>query len=110
MIRAVADGLTWSWARAARSENTTARLSFPSGAVAGAATRSRWIAPFVFLPQATGWLDRFPVGPTKAPASIPTQSAQTTRFTAPRASGRAGSRTGLPHSTPLRYGEVDEAR
>lgn len=53
---------------------------------------------------------RFPVGPTRAPASIPTQHGLATRFTAPSASGRAGSRTGLPHCTPLRHGEVDEAR
>ena len=31
-------------------------------------------------------------------------------FTAPSASGRAGSRTGLPHCAPLRYGRADEAR
>ena len=53
---------------------------------------------------------RFPVGPPKAPASIPTQRGRATWFTAPSASSPAGSRTDLSKSTPLRQGEVDEAR
>lgn len=91
-------------------ENTTARLSFPSRAVAGAVTRSRRIAPSFFSHEPPVVLVRFPVGLAEAPASIPTQHGHATRFTAPSASGRAGSRTGLPHCTPLRHGGVDEAR
>ena len=64
---------------------------------------------FVFQGRATGCLDRFPVGLAPAPALIPTQPAGH-GFTAPSASGRAGSRTGLPHCTPQRHGGVDEAR
>jgi hypothetical protein len=65
---------------------------------------------FVFRKRATGCLDRVPVGPASAPALIRTQPGQTACFTAPSASGHAGSRTGLPHCTPQRHGGVDEAR
>jgi hypothetical protein len=53
---------------------------------------------------------RFPVGPPEAPASIPTQRGRATWFTAPSASSPAGSRTDLSNCTPLRQGEVGEAR
>lgn len=63
----------------------------------------------VFPMRATGCLDRFPVGLASAPALIPARLASH-GFTAPSASGRTGSRTGLPHCTPQRHGGVDEAR
>jgi hypothetical protein len=92
----------------------------------GKTRRPAWVAPVgpspKQLPGAGGLLlrfssyghrlsvVRFPVGPPKAPASIPTQRGRATWFTAPSASSPAGSRTDLSNCTPLRQGEVGEAR
>ena len=52
---------------------------------------------------------RFPVGLRPAPALIPSPPAGS-GFTAPSASGRTGSRTGLPLCIPQRHGGMDRAR
>jgi len=64
----------------------------------------------VFLERATGCRDRFPVGPDRAPNLDPRAVWPDHGFTAPSAASRTGSRTGLPHCTPLRHCGVDEAR
>jgi len=91
------------------SENTTARLVSQTGRRRSSYPESKNCS-LVFRTRATGCLDRVPVGPVSAPALIRTQPGQTACFTAPSASGHAGSRTGLPHCTPQRHGGVDEAR
>ena len=60
----------------------------------------------VFLNPASGFR-RFdkPELRLRSPCNV----AASTRFAAPNASGRTGSRTGLPHCTPPRQCGVDEA-
>ena len=87
---------------------TTARLVSQRGRRRSSYPESENCFP-VFLEQATGCLDRFPVGLIPAPALIPSQPAGH-GFTAPSASGRTGSRTGLPHCIPQRHGGMDRAR
>jgi len=50
------------------------------------------------------------VGRTGAPASIPMQPGQATRFTSMSATGQIGSRTDLPHCTPRHHFGVDGTR
>jgi len=91
-------------------EDTTARLGLPQPGRRRCSYPESEDCSAVFLTLATGCLNWFPVGLVRAPASIPTQRGRVAWFTAPSASGRTGSRTGLPHCTPLRHCGVDRAR